>query len=608
MDHALDQANLSQCHLSGTAGAGRGLLVGLVFFVGIAPTLSWLEFSNGIENLNVETALEMRRGGPWLIPTLMGEPRVRKPPLNAWITALAVRPDTVRDMSSLDTPTREAAWKDLSWQTRWPALLASGLTLAFAYELGRTLLGHQIGLYGAIIAGTTLLYLKYARAATTDVHLALWVTVTHVCLAKLVFERRVWAGLIGSGIALGMGMMSKGPVTFVMTLVPLLSFLILRTALSFLHAGAERTRAARDPFPEHGGSGSSRIRSEPGVIVAALLGLTLMLVIGFGWFVYTARQFSNQSSVWWMEVLRTDPAEEATAHWYDYIKLLAQMMPWTPLFIVGLCLVAMTTWRLIVGHVASEQREVALRVVYAAALFIVPILIMSFFRDRKVRYLYPFAVPCGILTAKAIVDLLETSSSRLFARCLVAVHWLVLAGLTIGLAVRGMLGWKDQVRLDGSPWFTPAFGISAAVACGVLVMTCALVQLRHRSVLVFGSLLVMLLFQAINTQGNRVGRSGEGASEMLPLARVLWDRHPDVILYDVEGRKNIPPDLAIYMNRIVKKTNQISLEPQAQLQVVMQKRGAPEPQPEPGWRLLMKTPRDKDWWVAFVRDPKDQLP
>jgi hypothetical protein len=195
------------------AGWWRGLLVGLLFFVGIAPTLTWLEFSNGIENLNVETALEMRRGGSWMVPTLMGEPRVRKPPLNAWITAAAVNPRTVEDMSSHDASVRERAWKDLSWQTRWPALLASCLTLVFAYHLGAMLLGPRAGMYGAIIAGTTLLFLKYSRSATTDVHLVLWVTAANVCIAKLIFERRVWLGLAGAGIALGMAMMSKGPVS-----------------------------------------------------------------------------------------------------------------------------------------------------------------------------------------------------------------------------------------------------------------------------------------------------------------------------------------------------------------------------------------------------------
>ena len=42
----------------------------IAFFLALAPTLPWQEFSSGPENLVVATAMEMRRGGPWLVPTL----------------------------------------------------------------------------------------------------------------------------------------------------------------------------------------------------------------------------------------------------------------------------------------------------------------------------------------------------------------------------------------------------------------------------------------------------------------------------------------------------------------------------------------------------------
>src|SRR5882762_8380635 len=83
----------------------------VLFFGAVAPTLSWLEFSGGMENLNIATALELRRDHPdsWLVPTLEGEPRVKKPPLTAWITAAAIHPQTVADLSSLEPAVRRAA-------------------------------------------------------------------------------------------------------------------------------------------------------------------------------------------------------------------------------------------------------------------------------------------------------------------------------------------------------------------------------------------------------------------------------------------------------------------------------------------------------------------
>lgn len=57
------------------------LAIILLFFIALAPTLTWLEFSSGSENLIVATALETRRTGHWLIPTMRGQPRIAKPPL-----------------------------------------------------------------------------------------------------------------------------------------------------------------------------------------------------------------------------------------------------------------------------------------------------------------------------------------------------------------------------------------------------------------------------------------------------------------------------------------------------------------------------------------------
>src|SRR5688572_22604704 len=75
-------------------GLAATFAVAIVCFALIAPTLTWLEFSSGSENLNVATALEILREDRWLLPTLDGEPRVAKPPLTAWITASSISDET----------------------------------------------------------------------------------------------------------------------------------------------------------------------------------------------------------------------------------------------------------------------------------------------------------------------------------------------------------------------------------------------------------------------------------------------------------------------------------------------------------------------------------
>src|SRR5579862_8250662 len=61
--------------------------IAALFFAAIAPTLPLLPYYTGTERISVATALEMRRDGHYLLPTLNGRPRIVKPPLAAWLTA-----------------------------------------------------------------------------------------------------------------------------------------------------------------------------------------------------------------------------------------------------------------------------------------------------------------------------------------------------------------------------------------------------------------------------------------------------------------------------------------------------------------------------------------
>src|SRR4051812_27012147 len=202
--------------------------VAALVFAAVAPTLSWLEFSSGSENLVVETVLEMRRGGPWLVPTLEKQRRTQKPPLPAWGTAGAARPGTVAALADHDGARRATAYSYLAWEVRWPALLCSCLTLLAVYELGRVIGDARLGLTAAAVCGTTALLLRFGRYATTDVQLALWVNVANVGLAWAVLRGRWWAGSLLAGAALGLAFMSKGPVCLVQTVLLVAGFAIWR--------------------------------------------------------------------------------------------------------------------------------------------------------------------------------------------------------------------------------------------------------------------------------------------------------------------------------------------------------------------------------------------
>ena len=132
---------------SRTGWADRLVPVALAaaFFAALAPTLSWVEFVNGSEDSVVATALDIRRGGPWWVPQLFGEPRTRKPPVAAWAAAAGVRPSTAAALNSPDAAVRDRAYRRLNREVRWIALAAACGMVAAVYGLGRILDGWRLG-------------------------------------------------------------------------------------------------------------------------------------------------------------------------------------------------------------------------------------------------------------------------------------------------------------------------------------------------------------------------------------------------------------------------------------------------------------------------------
>jgi hypothetical protein len=162
-------------------------------------------------------------------------------------------------------------------------------------------------------------------------------------------------------------------------------------------------------------------------------------------------------------------------------------------------------------------------------------------------------------------------------------------------------------RLDGSPWFTPAVGVVGAIA-GAAVLVMGLMMSKSRpGALVFATVAVMFTAQAGFLHGTRHGEGGR--CEMLPLADLVWQRCPDAVAYDVtDGRhKRIPPELAIYLNRITRQARNITLIPRdadhPQIYVELQRRGAPVPEAATGWKYFDRVPRNPtEWWCAYIRD------
>ena len=551
------------------------LLVAAGFFVAIAPTLPWPEFAGGSENLVVETVLEMRRGGPWFIPTLQGEPRHKKPPWTAWLAAAAARAETVGRLTSRDRAARDAAFRELAFQVRWPTLLSACLMLVAVYALGELLFGRPGGFVSALACGSTLMFLRFCRSATTDVQLALWVTAANAFLALALLERRRWVGFLGAGAALGLSLMSKGPVGLVQSVLPFALFLLWR-------------RFAM-PAP------SARPARGTGVTIVA--GILVMLAIALPWPVAVLLRYPEILPEWWREITREGATQLAPDPWYTYFVFPLWIVPWLSFLVAGLWVGGASLVRTVDDSPdGGRWRE---GFVLALMLVVVPLLVMSFAKDKNERYALPMTAPAAVLAAGAAVAWWKSDRRDPAGRVVEGAHWLTLAVLAVGMPVLGL--WAPRFGLGDQPWFPAGVGVAigAAALCVVALGWLLTRRLGVAAAAGTAAALVLLLQYPLMRGYSRVARS-----DLKPLADAVWAQYPDAALYEYEPgtRTRTYLDLPIYAGRLTSKVNDPSaLRPGRRPQIVVffHRKGEPPALGEP-WRELMTGGGRKDHWRAFV--------
>lgn len=171
------------------------------------------------EARNAQLAMNIVETGQWTALSLSGEPYWDKPPLLAWMTAVSYKCFGISE-----------------WSTRLPSILTSLFLLAFMIIAGAKL----IGLRAATI-GTAALLLAWGfafqtRYVTMDAMLTFFTTAATLGIAVGVRNKglkkvkKSW--LIASGIAIGLGILAKGPVCLVLTVPPIVVWMFLNREVS----------------------------------------------------------------------------------------------------------------------------------------------------------------------------------------------------------------------------------------------------------------------------------------------------------------------------------------------------------------------------------------
>jgi 4-amino-4-deoxy-L-arabinose transferase-like glycosyltransferase len=180
------------------------VLVGLVsFFFGLGS----VGLIGPDESRYAQVARGMLERADWITPHLQGEPWLDKPPLYYWAAAGSMR---------LLGETETAA--------RLPAAVAALATCFAIAFVGTRWFGFATGLRSALVLAASLGMVLYGRAAIMDSLLTLALTISLGAYALYVMERPSLSWLVIALAAIGAGVLAKGPVAVVLSLLIILPF------------------------------------------------------------------------------------------------------------------------------------------------------------------------------------------------------------------------------------------------------------------------------------------------------------------------------------------------------------------------------------------------
>lgn len=375
------------------------------------------------ETRYVSVAWEMWLRGDLLVPHLNGLPYSDKPPLLFWLIQLG--------------------WHAFGAGAWWPRLVPPLFGLANLFltaALARRLWPDRPAV--ARLAPVVLLGFLLWGVYTTVLMFDMLVT-TFVLLSMLgLYRARHEGGVrpwLGTGLALGLGILAKGPVA----LLPALGVVLLPSWWEEKERIPAATRLPR------GGRWAGWVLGA--ILLAAAVALAWAIPAAVsGGPAYADAIFRGQTE---------GRLVQSFAHsrpWWWYLALLpAFLFPytaWVPLWKAA----ARLRWR---------SLEPAMR--FCLAWAVPPLLVFSLISGKQPHYLLPLLPALALMAGRLLSDLPDTAPAVRFWHLLPPLSLLLLLGVALLLAPR-----LDDA-LDLPAWagsVSPAIGVAALLFCGALLV------------------------------------------------------------------------------------------------------------------------------------------
>ena len=166
------------------------VIIGIYMFMNTCTTL-W----DRDEPNYAQVVLEMVATGNYVVPTINSEMWLAKPPLLYWMMSIPVR---------IFGPTEFAC--------RFFSAIGVGITCLLTFFIGKKLVGTEAGLWTIPILASTMLVLVVGTAGITDALLLPFIVSVMAILMISAESGMSFIHIILMGIALGLGILTKGPI------------------------------------------------------------------------------------------------------------------------------------------------------------------------------------------------------------------------------------------------------------------------------------------------------------------------------------------------------------------------------------------------------------
>ena len=390
----------------------------LLFFLAATSALFWnlhrVPLFDPDEGRYADIALTMVKTGDWVTPRMNYIKHLHKPPLSSWLVAVSFK---------LLGPSEFSA--------RLPNVLLSLVLLGGMILLGKFLFDFRTGLYGAWILLTSVLYFAASRIVTPDLLLTFLIFASMSCLACLFFDTRfrlLWFYV--TALSLGLGMLTKGPVIWMIVLLPAVVFSVWKK------------RRIHIPWKHW-----------------VLAGIP-SLAISLSWYVLIANQNAGGLGYFLHSQLLGRILKGTSGHAYPFYYYLIVMpmgfFPWT------LLMPSAIAWNLKKKNHSPGTMD---RIHFLFLWFLIPFVLFSLFRTKLATYIVPLYPPLVLLGAHfwKEFDLKKVKITR----PLLAGGWMV--ALSFGLfLIAGLI----FIRVH--PEFVGGIPAASLVAGGVVLFVSTL--------------------------------------------------------------------------------------------------------------------------------------